>query len=55
MVPMASLTWGCCCSSGTSLSLIGAELSDMTEEPGGRIMMSAPTPRARRAVPSSVP
>ena len=40
---------------GTSRSLIGAELSPMIEDPGGRIMMSAPTPRARRADASSVP
>ena len=38
------------------MSLIGAELSDdITVELGGRTTRSAPTPRARAAVESSVP
>ena len=39
----------------TSESGMGAVLSPMIEDPGGRIMMSAPTPRARSEVPSRVP
>ena len=40
---------------GTSFSLMGEELRLMMELAGGRTTISAPTPRARRAVSSSVP
>ena len=56
MVPAASATPGCFCEQVHQvLPCVGAEESEMADEPGGRTKMSAPMPRARRALASSVP